>query len=62
MPVSTMACIPASMAANGPALGTQAGEARIGEVMKAGGFRQFRRTKQSQFDQIPVLTVYEARS
>jgi SAM-dependent methyltransferase len=31
--VSTMVCVPASMAANGPALGTQAGEAKISQVM-----------------------------
>lgn len=59
--VSTMVCVPPSMAANGPALGTQAGEAKIGEVMKAGGFRLFRRTTQTPFGQIPVLTIYEAR-
>lgn len=58
---STMICVPASMADNGPALGTQAGQAKICEVMKAGGFRHFRRTTQTPFNQIPVLAVYEAR-
>ena len=28
---------------DGPALGAQAGEAKIAEVVKAGGFRHFRR-------------------
>jgi SAM-dependent methyltransferase len=58
--VSTMVCVPASMAAKGPALGTQAGEEKIREIMVAGGFRHFRRTTQTPFDQIPVLTIYEA--
>jgi hypothetical protein len=56
-----MVCVPASMAAKGPALGTQAGEGKIREIMKAGGFRDFRRTIQTPFDQVPVLTIYEAR-
>lgn len=56
-----MVCVPASMAAKGPALGTQAGEEKIREIMKAGGFMHFRRTTQTPFDQIPVLTIYEAR-
>ena len=56
-----MVCVPASMAAKGPALGTQVGEEKIREIMKAGGFRHFRRTTQTPFDQIPVLTIYEAR-
>lgn len=43
------------------ALGTQAGEGKIREIMKAGGFRNFRRTTQTPFDQVPVLTIYEAR-
>jgi hypothetical protein len=30
---STMVCVPGSMAFNGPALGAQAGEAKIGEVV-----------------------------
>jgi hypothetical protein len=44
------------MAFNGPALGAQAGDAKIGEVVKAGGFKHFRRTTQTQFN-----IVYEAR-
>ncbi|MGA7367924.1 MAG: methyltransferase domain-containing protein [Nitrososphaeraceae archaeon] len=53
---SAMSCVPGSMAFNGPALGAQAGEAKIGEVVKAGGFKQFRRATQTQFN-----IIYEAR-
>jgi hypothetical protein len=59
--VSTMVCVPASMAANGPALGAQAGEGKIAEIMKVGGFGHFRRTTRILFDQVPVLTTYEAK-
>ena len=37
-------------------LGAQAGEAKTGEVVKAGGFKRFRRAIQTQFN-----IVYEAR-
>jgi SAM-dependent methyltransferase len=40
---STMICIPASLSQNGPALGAQAGEAGISKVVKAGGFKRFKR-------------------
>lgn len=39
------------------ALGAQAGESKIGEVVKAGGFKKFRRTAQT-----PYNIVYEASS
>lgn len=35
--VSTMICVPASLAYNGPALGAQAGEARLRDVVMKGG-------------------------
>ncbi|MGH9975171.1 MAG: class I SAM-dependent methyltransferase, partial [Nitrososphaeraceae archaeon] len=54
---SAMVCVLGSMASNGPALGAQAGESRIGEVVSAGGFKKFRRTTQT-----PYNIVYEARS
>ena len=54
---STMICVLNSMASNGPALGAQAGESRIGEVVRAGGFKKFRRTTQT-----PYNIVYEASS
>jgi SAM-dependent methyltransferase len=54
---SSMACVPSSLACNGPALGAQAGEAKIAHVVKAGGFRHFRRAAQTQFN-----LVYEAKA
>jgi hypothetical protein len=45
---SSMICVPASLSQNGPALGAQAGEAGISQVVKAGGFRHFRRAAQTQ--------------
>src|ERR1051325_3467431 len=53
---STMICIPASLSQNGPALGAQAGEARISKVVKAGGFKHFKRAIQTPFN-----IVYEAK-
>lgn len=43
---STMICVPASLASNGPALGAQAGEARLRDVVIQGGFTRFHRTTQ----------------
>jgi len=54
---STMICIPASLSQNGPALGAQAGEPRISQVVKAGGFKHFRRAAQTAFN-----IVYEAKA
>jgi SAM-dependent methyltransferase len=53
---STMICVPTSLSQNGPALGAQAGEARISHVVKAGGFNHFRRATQTPFN-----IVYEAK-
>ena len=54
---STMICTPASLAQEvGAALGAQAGEERIGEVVTAGGFTRFRRVAQTPFN-----LVFEAR-
>ena len=54
---STMICTPASMAQEvGAALGAQAGEQRIREVVTAGGFKRFRRAAQTPFN-----LVFEAR-
>src|SRR5713226_9763784 len=39
---STMICVPASLAYNGPALGAQAGEARLRDVVMKGGLTRFR--------------------
>jgi len=55
---STLLCVPASMSQEvGAALGAQAGEKRIGEVVTAGGFRNFHRATQTPFN-----LVYEARA
>ncbi len=53
---STMICVPVSLAGHGPALGAQAGEARLKEVVSAGGFTRFRRATQTPFN-----LVLEAR-
>ena len=54
---STMFCIPASLAQNvGLALGAQAGEARLGEVVREAGFSRFRRAAETPFN-----LVLEAR-
>jgi len=54
---STMICTPASMAQEvGLALGAQAGEARLRDVAKAGGFKRFRRAAETPFN-----LVLEAR-
>jgi SAM-dependent methyltransferase len=54
---SSMICVPVSLARHGPALGAQAGEARLREVIvDAGGFRRMRRAAQTPFN-----LVLEAR-
>lgn len=53
---SSQICVPVSLARHGPALGAQAGEARLGAVMQAGGFTRFRRATQTPFN-----LVLEAR-
>lgn len=53
---STMICVPASLAYNGPALGAQAGEARLRDVVMKGGLTRFRRATQTLFN-----LVLEAR-
>jgi SAM-dependent methyltransferase len=54
---STQICVPVSLARNGPALGAQAGEARLREiVVDEGGFTRFRRATETPFN-----LVLEAR-
>jgi 2-polyprenyl-3-methyl-5-hydroxy-6-metoxy-1,4-benzoquinol methylase len=53
---STLVCVPNSLADNGPALGAQAGEKRIKEVVEAAGFTKFRRATQTLFN-----IIYEAK-
>lgn len=49
---STLICVPVSLAREGPALGAQAGEARIRAVAKEAGFRRFRRATETPFNLI----------
>jgi hypothetical protein len=54
---STLVCTPASLSQEvGLALGAQAGEARLREVVTAGGFKRFRRAAETPFN-----LVLEAR-
>jgi SAM-dependent methyltransferase len=54
---STFLCTPASLSQEvGLALGAQAGEARIGDVVSGGGFTRFRRAAETPFN-----LVFEAR-
>jgi SAM-dependent methyltransferase len=55
--VSTLVCTPASLSQEvGAALGAQAGEARMRQVVTSGGFTRFRRATQT-----PFSLIYEAR-
>jgi SAM-dependent methyltransferase len=50
---SAQICVPVSLARKGPALGAQAGEARLREVVVAGGgFTRFRRATETPFNLI----------
>ena len=54
---STLLCTPASLSQDvGLALGAQAGEARIRDVVTAAGFTRFRRAAETPFN-----LVFEAR-
>jgi 2-polyprenyl-3-methyl-5-hydroxy-6-metoxy-1,4-benzoquinol methylase len=54
---SSLICVPVSLAQNGPALGAQAGERRLTDVMvSGGGFGRFRRAAETPFN-----LVFEAR-
>lgn len=54
---SSLVCVPVSLAQKGPALGAQAGERRLAEVMvNDGGFTRFRRAAETPFN-----LVFEAR-
>jgi hypothetical protein len=53
---STMLCVPCSLALNGPALGAQAGEKRLSEIVRAAGFSRIRRATETPFN-----IVLEAR-
>jgi SAM-dependent methyltransferase len=50
---STSICVPASLSQEvGAALGAQAGEVRLGEVIRAGGFSTFRRAVATPFNMV----------
>jgi hypothetical protein len=54
---STMLCVPHSLSQHGPALGAQAGETRLREVVvEGGGFTRFRRATET-----PLNIILEAR-
>jgi 2-polyprenyl-3-methyl-5-hydroxy-6-metoxy-1,4-benzoquinol methylase len=53
---STLLCVPHSLSAGGPALGAQAGEARLKGVVLSGGFTRMRRATETPFN-----LVLEAR-
>jgi hypothetical protein len=53
---STMICVGVSLAKDGPALGAQAGEARLKEIVAKAGFKRVRRAAQTPFN-----LVLEAR-
>jgi SAM-dependent methyltransferase len=54
---SSLICVPVSLARRGPALGAQAGEERLRQVMvEGGGFSRFRRAAETPFN-----LVFEAR-
>ena len=49
---STMLCVPHSLHLGGPALGAQAGEARLRDVVTSAGFSRFARATQTPFNLI----------
>jgi SAM-dependent methyltransferase len=49
---SSLICVPVSLARHGPALGAQAGEKRLHDVMQAAGFSRFRRAAETPFNLI----------
>jgi SAM-dependent methyltransferase len=49
---STLVCVGVSLAQKGPALGAQAGEARLRDVVTKGGFTRFRRATETPFNMI----------
>ena len=53
---SSLVCVPASLAYNGPALGAQAGERKIKNIVTQAGFNTFRRATQTPFN-----IIYEAK-
>ena len=53
---STLICVPNSLAFNGPALGAQAGEEKIRDIVNKSGFSHFKRAIET-----PLNIVYEIK-
>lgn len=53
---STLICVPSSLNENGPALGAQAGEAKVKDIIMNAGFTKFRKAAQTPFN-----LVFEAK-
>lgn len=53
---STLVCVPASLKEDGPALGAQAGQSKLENIIRSVGFSKFRRATE-----IPFNLVFEAR-
>jgi 2-polyprenyl-3-methyl-5-hydroxy-6-metoxy-1,4-benzoquinol methylase len=49
---STMICVPHSLSLHGPALGAQAGEAKLREMVSAGGWSKLRRATETPFNMV----------
>lgn len=49
---SLLVCVPVSLARNGPALGAQAGEKRLHDVVTSAGFSRFRRATETPFNMV----------
>jgi 2-polyprenyl-3-methyl-5-hydroxy-6-metoxy-1,4-benzoquinol methylase len=54
---STMLCVPHSLSQRGPALGAQAGEARLGGIVTGAGFSRFRRATATPFNLVLEASV-----
>jgi hypothetical protein len=54
---SAVLCVPNALADSAEALGAQAGEKRIKELVKEAGFIQFRKATQT-----PLNVIYEAKT
>jgi hypothetical protein len=53
MSASTMICVPTSLdQETGEGLGAQAGETKLTEVIRAGGFKQVRRATEGPFNMV----------
>lgn len=55
-PTSSLVCVPASLAHNGPALGAQAGKKSMKNIVTKAGFTRFKRATQTPFN-----IIYQAK-